>query len=87
MWQELLHNKYLNDKTLSQIEAKPTDSPFWKGLMRVKGEFFQRDFFKIGNGMKTRFWEDIWLGDAPLRANTHPCIILYNEKMLPLLQY
>jgi hypothetical protein len=36
MWQESIHNKYLRDKTLSQVEEKPTDSPFWKGLMRVK---------------------------------------------------
>ena len=29
VWQELIHNKYLNSKTLSQVTAKPTDSPFW----------------------------------------------------------
>jgi hypothetical protein len=46
MWQELLHNKYLKNKTLAEVEAKPTDSPFWKSLMRVKGEFFSRAIFK-----------------------------------------
>ena len=40
VWQELLHNKYLRGKTLSQVQAKPTDSPFWKGLMGVKSDFF-----------------------------------------------
>jgi hypothetical protein len=40
MWQEILHNKYLHSKTLAQVEAKPTDSPFWKGLMKVKSDFF-----------------------------------------------
>ena len=39
MWHELLSNKYLKDKTLSQVQAKPTDSPFWKGLMKVKDDF------------------------------------------------
>nr|XP_051221032.1 uncharacterized protein LOC127339195 [Lolium perenne] len=61
VWQELLHNKYLAHKTLSQVEAKPTDSPFWKGLMEVKHEFFSRGSFKVGNGMAIRFWEDTWL--------------------------
>jgi hypothetical protein len=28
MWQELLHNKYLMNKTLAQVDAKPTDNPF-----------------------------------------------------------
>jgi hypothetical protein len=40
VWQELLHNKYLKNKTLSQVTAKPTDSPFWKGLMGGKDDFF-----------------------------------------------
>jgi hypothetical protein len=40
VWQELIQNKYLHSKTLSQVMAKPTDSPFWKGLMKVKEDFF-----------------------------------------------
>jgi hypothetical protein len=62
MWKELLYKKYLNSKNLSQVSAKPTDSPFWKGLMNVKDEFFKRGSFFVGNGLTTRFWEDIWLG-------------------------
>jgi hypothetical protein len=41
MWQELIQNKYLNDKTLSQVQVKPTDSPFWKGIMAGRYEFFE----------------------------------------------
>jgi hypothetical protein len=66
VWQELLYNKYLRNKSLSQVIAKPTDSPFWKGLMGVKDDFFSRGYFKVGNGKKTRFWEDVWLGEQPL---------------------
>jgi hypothetical protein len=41
MWQQLLHNKNLKNQTLAQVEIKPTDSPFfWKGLLRVKNDFF-----------------------------------------------
>jgi exonuclease III len=66
VWQELLNNKYVKDKTLSQVSAKPTDSHFWKGLMGVKDLFFERGSSIIGNGQNTRFWEDTWLGDKPL---------------------
>ena len=66
VWQELLTNKYLRDKSLSQVEAKPTDSPFWKGLMKVKGVFFSCGSFIMGNGQRTRFWEDTWLGETSL---------------------
>ena len=68
VWQELLRNKYLSNKTLAQVEARPTGSPFWKGLMKVIDEFFKRGLFKIGDGCSTRFWEDIWLGDYSLQS-------------------
>jgi hypothetical protein len=59
MWQELLHNKYFKDKTLSQVQEKPTDFPFWKGLIWVKNYFFSRGSFKVENGISVCFWEDI----------------------------
>lgn len=30
---------------------------------------------EVGNGEKTRFWEDMWIGDTPL---AHQFPILYN---------
>jgi hypothetical protein len=75
MWQQLIYSKYLYNKTLSQVSIKPTDSPFWKGLMRVKEMFFAHGIFKIGNGESVRFWEDVWLGDTSL-AQQYPS--LYN---------
>ena len=59
-------NKYLHSKSLSQVKVQAHDSPFWKGLMKVKDEFFDRGSFTVGNGESTRFWEDTWLGDKPL---------------------
>jgi hypothetical protein len=73
VWKELLHNKYLQNKTLSQVTAKPTDSPFWKGIMGVKEAFFSRGSLVLGNGKSIRFWEDTWLGDTPLE-NQYPSL-------------
>jgi hypothetical protein len=75
IWQQILQNKYLQGKTLSQVEAKPSDSPFWKGLMRVKELFFTNGFYKIGDGESVRFWEDIWLVQSSL---AHQYLSLYN---------
>jgi hypothetical protein len=41
MWQKLLHNKNLHSKMLSQVQVKPIDSPFWKGIMNGRDEFFK----------------------------------------------
>ena len=74
-WAQILRNKYLQSKTLAQVTVRPTDLPFWKGLMKVKSFFFHRTKFIVGNGTSTRFWEDTWLGETPL-AIQYPS--LYN---------
>jgi hypothetical protein len=73
--QELLTNKYLRGKMLSQAQAKANDSPFRKELMGAKNDFFQHGSFVIGDGLGTCFWEDIWLGNTSL-ATWYPT--LYN---------
>jgi hypothetical protein len=73
VWQELIKNKYLHSQTLYQVVAKPGDSPFWKGLLKVKKIFFDRGSFEVGNGENTRFWEDKWLRDKPL-AQQYPSL-------------
>jgi hypothetical protein len=32
VWQQLLQNKYLGCKSLTQVQGKPGDSRFWSGL-------------------------------------------------------
>jgi hypothetical protein len=67
MWQELLRNKYIKDKTLGSCVKKPTDSHFWKSLMNVKDTFLGFGSFKVKDGSQTRFWIDTWLGNKPLK--------------------
>jgi hypothetical protein len=81
MWQELLHNKYLRTKNLSQVQAKPMDSPFWKGIMHGKDDFFQRGSFAIGDGLKTRFWVDSWLVQTPLSTQYPTQFNIVRHKM------
>jgi hypothetical protein len=65
----------LHSKSLAEVTLKPTDSPFWKGLMRGKEDFFNRGSFNVGNGEEIRFQKDTWLGNKPL-AEQYPS--LYN---------
>ena len=67
VWQQLLRNKYVGSKTVSQMSWKAGDSHFWAGLMSVKDSFFRYGSFHIRDGSEIRFWEDSWLGNSPLR--------------------
>ena len=59
IWQELLLNKYLKDKTLGQVNKKPGDSYFWTSLMGVKDKFLSLGRFSLKDGSQIRFWEDM----------------------------
>jgi hypothetical protein len=67
LWQELLRNKYIKNKTLGSCEKKPMDSHFWKSLMNVKDTFLGFGHFNVKDGSQTRFWVDTWLGNKPLK--------------------
>jgi hypothetical protein len=82
VWLQLLRNKYLHSKTLTQVTAQPTDSPFSKGLMRTKASFFNRSKYIVGNGNSTRFWEDTWLGETPL-ALQYPSLNNIAQQNMP----
>jgi hypothetical protein len=71
--QSLPSNKYLRTKTLTQVSTKPNDSHFWRGLMHIKDEVLSKGSFIINDGTSTRFWEDTWLGDKPLK-DTYPSL-------------
>jgi hypothetical protein len=50
LWQQILKNKYLRDKTLTQVQHLPGDSKFWTGLMKVKEEFLSFGKFDLDDG-------------------------------------
>ena len=55
VWKELLVNKYLGDKALSQVQVKPMDSPFWTGIIKLKDDFFKRGNFRLAMENKLGF--------------------------------
>jgi len=67
LWQELLRNKYIKNKTLGSCEKKPRDSHFWKSLMNIKDTFLKLGHFNVKDGSHIRFWVDTWLGNKPLK--------------------
>jgi hypothetical protein len=57
MWQDLIKNKYLKNKMLSQVEKKAGDSHFWASLMGFKDRFINLSWFRLNNGTQIRFCE------------------------------
>jgi len=49
------------------VQAKPYDSHFWRGLLKIKDEVLAKGSFTIKDGSKTRFWDDVWEGQMPFK--------------------
>jgi hypothetical protein len=77
MWQQLLKNKYLGDKSLTQISRRPGDSHFWSGLMAIKDQFLRWGHFQVRDGKATKFWKDKWLTSRSL-SERFPNLFLYS---------
>lgn len=59
--------KYIKHVILSLCQARQGHSHFWQGLMKVKEVFLSFCKKKLGNGGRTNFWEDLWIGDVPIK--------------------
>jgi hypothetical protein len=65
---ELLRRKYLaNGGGFFQSKAEGS-SQFWRGLHEVKKWMDLGSSYVVGCGEAVRFWDDVWLGDVPLRT-------------------
>ena len=42
-------------------------SLFFQGILGGKEHFYKYVRKNIGDGLNTRFWEDLWIGDTPLK--------------------
>jgi hypothetical protein len=68
VWQQLIRNKYLGDKSITHVNKKPGDSQFWTVLTNGKDQFLNFVNFRLQNGKQIIFWEDIWLGADVLKS-------------------
>jgi hypothetical protein len=71
----VLKFKYLRKGTLTQDRKYIGCSQFWSGLIEVKHILYSCCERILGDGCKTRFWEDVWVGEKPM------CVVfprLYN---------
>jgi hypothetical protein len=66
-WVQLINKKYLKHGE-SILMNNSKGSQFWNGLQSVKQWFVWGAIHIVGDGRRTRFWHDVWVGKIPLRV-------------------
>jgi hypothetical protein len=54
-------------------------SNFWKGVLWARRVAKMGYRWKVGNGKKIRFWEDVWLGSSSLAIQYWEIYVIINE--------
>jgi hypothetical protein len=67
-WQQLIRNKCLGSKSLTQVTKKIGGLPILVWLDECKDDFLSMGGFTLQNGKVVRFWKDIWLGGTDLKV-------------------
>lgn len=52
----------------------------WKSIMMVKKEFWKFVRFKLGSDQEIKFWEDIWVGEDPLKEKFSGLFAMVTDK-------
>ena len=63
----LLRRKYLGEKSIFQIKSRQ-GSQFWRSLLDIRGWFQRGRVIQVISGRQTRFWQDCWVGECPLKT-------------------
>lgn len=66
---ELLRKKYMQRGGGGFFQSSDEGaSQFWKGLHEVKKWMDLGSAYIVGDGKSTSFWNDVWLGETPLKT-------------------
>jgi hypothetical protein len=71
LWQKIVREKYLKNKTVTNVKARASDSPSWRDLLKVQDYYLCGREVVLNKGDIVRFWLDPWEGDVPL-AEKYP---------------
>jgi hypothetical protein len=80
MWQEIVKKKYRVRGGIANLKNKPSNSPVWNDLIKIKNLYLSGRIVKIGNGEDTDFWLDAWCGDTTLKEKFNDLFEISNEQ-------
>jgi hypothetical protein len=69
--QKIVRQKYLKNKTVTNVKARASDSPSWRALLKVNDYYLYGREVVLNKGDIVRFWLDPWEGDVSL-AKKYP---------------
>ncbi|WMV28917.1 hypothetical protein MTR67_022302 [Solanum verrucosum] len=87
-WKEIIKAKHgIHDHWRPKMSKDPHGVGVWKHLSSFQNEFFQKVYFKPGNGLNIRFWLDKWIGGTILKDSLPMMFQIATNKEATMAQY
>jgi hypothetical protein len=80
LWQEIVRKKYKVKGGIVNLRNKPSNSPVWNDLIKIKGVYLAGRIMKIGDGRDIDFWRDPWYGRVNLIEKFRDLYDISNEQ-------
>ncbi|WMV40904.1 hypothetical protein MTR67_034289 [Solanum verrucosum] len=87
LWKDTIFARYGKEGSWT---TKEVNTPYGVGLWRtIRNQWpgiWSNSVINVGNGRKTLFWNDIWMGQTPLRQQFPDIYILNQQKMAAIVE-
>lgn len=80
IWKTIIDKKYIRNAPNIFASRPQAPSKFWQGVMWAARALKFGYRWAVGNGRKTRFWEDIWFGTSPLSVQFWPLYSICHQQ-------
>ncbi|WMV47891.1 hypothetical protein MTR67_041276 [Solanum verrucosum] len=82
LWKKIIIARYGREEPwTTQAVKTPYEKGLWRTIRNQWPKMWGNSVIKVGNGRKTMFWNDIWVGQTPLRQQ-FPDIYNLNQQKL-----
>ncbi|GLU17744.1 hypothetical protein SLE2022_341000 [Rubroshorea leprosula] len=71
LWCRVMQAKYLRGRNFMEAGSMVGASFIWRGIVKCRSVLQQGVHWRIGSGEKICFWQDAWVGDAPLISSSN----------------
>ncbi|WMV13345.1 hypothetical protein MTR67_006730 [Solanum verrucosum] len=70
LWKDTINARYgMNTRWINNIATQPYGTGVWRTIRNLCPKLINKCIIKIGDGGKTLLWEEVWVGQASLKAS------------------
>lgn len=77
LWKEIIRTRYgMENWWITKATTQPYDTGLWRSIRNLWPKLINNCKIKVGDGRKTLFWEESWVGQGTLKDSFPDLLLL-----------